>query len=317
MLSADPPDHPRIRGLATQVFSVKRIDAMRHYIERTANLLIDAFEASRRMDFIADFAVRIPAIVISDLLNFPVEGRDALALWAHQLMRTTDPTPMSPQENAEANSSAQNFRAFFLDLARVRRAKPEDDLFTDLVQATDRGVITEEEFVANNILIFCAGHDTVYNFLGNALLALHRNPDQLALFARERDPAFAKNAVEELLRYDTSLQIARRVAFEDVELGGRWLGEGQYILCLLGAANRDPAVFPEPDRLDLARPGVKAMSFGGGIHHCLGAYLARVETEIAFRVLLDRLPGHRLETLEPEWNQNTFIRGLKALPVSW
>jgi cytochrome P450 len=315
ILAADPPDHTRIRALATRTFAAAHVEALRARIQHTADTLLDGLLPRGRMDFIHDFAYPLPFTVICDTLNIPPEERPPLEDWTRTLMRTTDPMPMSRAELDAANDGAINFRGYFLDLARERRARPTDDLFSDLVQAAGRGEMTEEEFVANTILIFCAGHDTVVHLFGNGLLALHRHPEQLALL--RRDPGLIKNAIDELLRYDASIQIARRVAFEPVEIGGRWIAEDQYVLCLAGAANRDPDAYPDPDRLDVTRKDVKPLSFGGGIHYCLGAYLARVEGQVVFETLLRRLPGLALETLEPEWNQNTFIRGLKSLMVTF
>ena len=168
---------------------------------------------------------------------------------------------------------------------------------------------------ANATLVFCAGHDTVVNLFGNGLYHLLSNPDQLQLL--RDDPSQMKNAVEELLRYDASVQIARRIPFQDVEIGGKTIFENQYILCCLGAANRDPELYTDPDRLDIARKNVRPFSFGGGIHYCLGAQLARVEGEIVFRTILERMPEVRLDGAEPVWHQNTFVRGLASLPIRW
>jgi cytochrome P450 len=315
ILAADPPDHTRIRALSARTFAAVHVETLRPRIQRTVDALLDPLLPQRRMELIHDFAYPLPFTVICDTLNIPLSERAPLELWTRKLMRTTDPTPMARDELDAANDGAINFRGYFLDLARERRKRPTDDLFSDLVQAEGRGEMTEEEFVANTILIFCAGHDTVVHLFGNGLLALHRQPDQLELLLR--DPSLIKNAIEELLRFDTSIQIARRIPFEPVEIGGRHIPENSYLLCLVGAANRDPEVYPDPDRLDVTRKNVKPMSFGGGIHYCLGAYLARLEGEVVFETLLRRIPQMKLDTLEPEWNQNTFIRGLKALPVSW
>jgi len=166
------------------------------------------------------------------------------------------------------------------------------------------------------MLLFGAGHETTVNLIGNGLLALHRHPDQLALL--KRDPSLMPNAIEELLRYDSSVQLTGRTALEDVELGGVRVERGEGVMCLLGAANRDPEVFPEPDRLDIRRPNIRPLSFGGGIHFCLGAQLARIEAEIALNALFARLPGLRLEAPEtPAWRQTFVLRGLTSLPASW
>jgi cytochrome P450 len=315
ILAADPPSHTRIRGLLAPVFTTARSDGLRAHTQRAVDRLIEARAHERRMDFITDFAYPLPFTVICDLLDVPLSERAPLEDYTHKLMRTTDPTPMTPREVNGANEAATGFRDYFMALAHSRRGNPGDDLFTLLVRARDEGQVDDEEMIANTILIFCAGHDTVVNLFGNGLLALHRHPDQLELL--RRDPSLVKNAVEELLRYDTSVQIARRVAFQDFWLGGKLIRENDYVLCSVGAANRDPAIYPDPDRLDVTRKNIRPLSFGGGIHYCLGAPLARVEGDVVFRTLVERLPSLRLETLDPPWHQNTFVRGLSSLPVSW
>ncbi len=315
ILAADPPDHTRIRGLVNPPFTVPKVDTLRPRIQGHVDRLLAAKADERRMDFIRDFAYPLPFTMICDLLAVPEEARAPLEDYTHKLMRTTDPTPMGPHEVAGANYAAMGFRDYFLELARERSARPTDDLFGQMVAARDRGVLADEEMCANATLVFCAGHDTVVNLFGNGLYHLMTNPDQIELL--RKDPSLMKNAVEELLRYDASVQIARRIPFQDVEIGGKTIFENQYILCCLGAANRDPEVYPDPDRLDITRKNIRPHSFGGGIHYCLGAQLARVEGEIVFRTILERMPELRLETLVPEWHQNTFVRGLASLPIAW
>ena len=201
----------------------------------------------------------------------------------------------------------------------VRDAKSGDDLTTQLVQAEEDGSkLSNEELTANIVLLFGAGHETTVNLIGNGLLALHRHPDQLALL--KANPALITNAIEEFLRYDSSVQMTGRVALEDIDdLGGKKIPKGESVLCLLGSANHDPAVYPDrPDNLDITRPNVRPLSFGGGIHHCLGAQLARLEAEVAIATLLRRLPDLKLDDAEnPEWRPSFVLRGLKQLPASW
>jgi cytochrome P450 len=208
---------------------------------------------------------------------------------------------------------------YFQQLFELRRRNPADDLTTQLVQAEEDGnKLTNEELTANIILLFGAGHETTVNLIGNGLLALHRNPDQLALLKAR--PELMVGAIEEFLRYDSSVQMTGRVTLEDIDdLGGKSIPKGETVLCLLGSANRDPAVYPDrPDRLDITRPNVKPLSFGGGIHFCLGAQLARIEAEIAIATLLRRLPDLRIDDVEtPEWRPTFVLRGLKQLPASW
>jgi cytochrome P450 len=199
----------------------------------------------------------------------------------------------------------------------MRRRDPANDLITQLVQAEEEGDrLSNEELTANIILLFGAGHETTVNLIGNGLLALHRNPDQLQ--ALKEHSSLMANAIEELLRYDSSVQVTARTALEDVTVGGIEIGRGETVLCLLGAANRDPTVYPQPDRLDIARENVRPMSFGGGIHFCLGAQLARIEAEIAIATLLRRLPGLLLDNAaEPDWRPAFVLRGLNRLPAHW
>jgi cytochrome P450 len=199
----------------------------------------------------------------------------------------------------------------------MRRRAPENDLITHLVQAEEEGDrLTNEELTANIILLFGAGHETTVNLIGNGLLALHRNPDQLQ--ALKERPSLTANAIEELLRYDSSVQVTARTALERVTVGGVEIGKEETVLCVLGAANRDPSDYEAPDKLNLARENVRPMSFGGGIHFCLGAQLARIEAEIAIATLLRRLPDLSLDNAaEPCWRPAFVLRGLSRLPAHW
>jgi cytochrome P450 len=227
--------------------------------------------------------------------------------------------PLTRAEIDTANEGNLKAQMYFQQLFELRRRQPGDDLTSQLVQAEEDGnKLTNEELTANIILLFGAGHETTVNLIGNGLLALFRNPDQLALLKAR--PELIGNAIEEFLRYDSSVQLTGRVALEDIEdVGGQRIEKGQNVLCLLGSANRDPAVYPDrPDQLDVTRPNVRPQSFGGGIHHCLGAQLARIEAEIAIATLLRRMPDIRPDDVEnPEWRPTFVLRGLKHLPASW
>jgi cytochrome P450 len=232
--------------------------------------------------------------------------------------RILDPVPMSRAELDQANEAILAQQAYFSGLFAYRRKNPGDDLTSALLAARDGGdALTDDEALANIILLFAAGHETTTNLIGNGLLALHRNPGELARL--RQDTALIPNAVEELLRYDSPVQLTGRMALEDNEIHGQKIAKGEQLITLLGAANRDPAAYPgDPEALDVGRPGVRAISFGGGIHHCLGAQLARIEAEIAFARLLARLPGLRLR--EPDnvaWKPTITLRGPAALPAVW
>jgi hypothetical protein len=319
MLQQDPPDHTRLRGLVVKAFTARRVEDMRPRIREVVDQTLDAVIDRGRIDLIADFAFRLPVTIICDMLGIPEEHREVFYTSSRTGGRILDPVPLTPAEIAEANASNAIAKMYFEQLFELRRRQPGDDLTTQLVQAEEDGSkLTNEELTANIILLFGAGHETTVNLIGNGLLALHRNPDQLArLKAR---PDLITNAVEEFLRYDSSVQMSGRVALEDIEdLGGSRIAKGDNVLCLLGAANRDPAVYPDrPDSLDITRPNVRPLSFGGGIHHCLGAQLARIEAEIALSTLLKRLPGLRLDdAVNPQWRPTFVLRGLKRLPASW
>jgi cytochrome P450 len=253
------------------------------------------------------------------MLGIPEDHRDAFLVGSNVSGRILDPVPMTREELDHANVATQMGNNYFDQLCALRRKDPQDDLTTELVRAEEAGDrLSTEELHANIGLLFGAGHETTTNLIGNGLLALHRNPDQLALLKAR--PELIVNAIEEFLRYDSSVQMTGRVTLEDIDdLGGKKIPKGETVLCLLGSANRDPAVYPDrPDRLDVTRPNVKPLSFGGGIHFCLGAQLARIEAEIAIATLLRRLPDLRIDDVEnPEWRPTFVLRGLKSLPASW
>jgi cytochrome P450 len=319
MLQQDPPDHTRLRGLVVKAFTARRVEDMRPRIQQVVDQTIDAVIDRGHMDLIEDFAFRLPVTIICDMLGIPEEHREMFYKGSRDGGRILDPVPLTPEEIAQANAGNAMARMYFEQLFELRRKTPGADLTTQLVQAEEDGhKLTNEELTANIILLFGAGHETTVNLIGNGLLALHRNPDQLALL--KADPSLITNAIEEFLRYDSSVQLTGRVALEDIDvLGGKRIPKGETVLCLLGSANRDPAVYPDhPERLDIRRPNVRPLSFGGGIHHCLGAQLARIEAEIAIRTLLHRIPELRLDdAASPEWRPTFVLRGLKRLPASW
>src|SRR5450755_1431699 len=319
MLQQDPPDHTRLRGLVVKAFTARRVEDMRPRIQQIVDETLDAIVGQGHMDLIEDFAFRLPVTIICDMLGIPEEHREVFYSSSRDGGRLLDPVPLSPEEIRQGNAANAMAQMYFQQLFELRRRSPGDDLTTQLVQAEEDGSkLSNEELTANIILLFGAGHETTVNLIGNGLLALHRNPDQLALLKAR--PDLITNAVEEFLRYDSSVQMGGRVALEDIDdLGGKRIPKGESVLCLLGSANRDPAAYPDrPDRLDITRANVRPLSFGGGIHHCLGAQLARIEAEIAISTLLRRLPDLRLDDAEhPEWRPTFVLRGLKALPASW
>ncbi|QOZ32619.1 cytochrome P450 [Bradyrhizobium sp. CCBAU 53421] len=319
MLQQDPPDHTRLRGLVVKAFTARRVEDMRPRIQHVVDETLDRIIPQGKMDLIEDFAFRLPVTIICDMLGIPEEHREAFYNGSRDGGRLLEPVPLSAEEIKQGNAGNAMAAMYFHQLFELRRKQPGDDLTTQLVQAEENGQkLTNEELTANIILLFGAGHETTVNLIGNGLLALFRNPDQLALL--KANPGLITNAIEEFLRYDSSVQLTGRVALEDIEdLGGKRIPKGESVLCLLGSANHDEAVYPDhPEKLDIQRPNVKPLSFGGGIHFCLGAQLARIEAEIAITTLLRRIPDLRLDDAEnPEWRPTFVLRGLKRLPASW
>jgi hypothetical protein len=317
MLQQDPPDHTRLRGLVVKAFTARRVEDMRPRIQEIVDATLDRVAERGPMDLIADFAFRLPVTVICEMLGIPKEEHEVFHMGARSGGRLLDPVPLSRAEIDEANAGSLVQAEYFRSLFELRRRQPGEDLTSQLVQAEEEGSkLSNEELTANIILLFGAGHETTVNLIGNGLLALARNPDQLRLL--QSDPSLIVNAIEEFLRYDSSVQLTGRTALEDVEVGGIAVAKGDSVLCLLGAANRDPAVYPDPDRLDITRANIRPLSFGGGIHFCLGAQLARIEGEVAISTLLRRFPKLKLDNPEhPDWRPTFVLRGLNKLPASW
>jgi cytochrome P450 len=318
MLLVDPPSHTRLRGLVAKAFTARRMEELRPRIEAVVDALIDAVIGDGGMDVIRDFAHKLPVTVICDMLGIPEQDRGPFLNDSKVRGRILDPVELTREELDAANAGSLDSAAYFKTLFAYRRENPGDDLTTAILaarEADDR--LTDDEAVANISLLFGAGHETTANLIGNGVLALHRNPAERARL--KADPSLIANAVEELLRYDSPVQLTGRNALEDLELRGEKIAKGEPVITLLGAANHDPAAFAgDPDALDVGRPGVRALSFGGGIHHCLGAQLARIEGEIAFRKLLERLPDMRLTDPDNvEWKPTVTLRGVTSLLATW
>ncbi len=318
MLFLDPPLHTRIRGLVTSAFNARRIEALRGRIEAIVDGLIDRVIDQGGMDVIADFAHRLPVTVICDMLGVPEADRGRFLEESTVRGRLLDPVPPSREELDDANESFLATEAYFRGLMAYRRVNPGEDLITGLLAAREADdSLSEAEIVANVNLLFGAGHETTTNLIGNGLLALHRNPVELDRL--RQDPSLMANAVEELLRYDSPVQLTSRHATQDTEIMGEKVSRGEEVIALLGAANHDGAAYAgDPEALDIGRPGVRALSFGGGLHFCLGAQLARIEGEIALRKITQRLPGLRLTDMDNvEWKPTVTLRGLSSLPATW
>jgi cytochrome P450 len=317
MLVLDPPDHTRLRGLVNKAFTARRVADMRPRIEKIVGEQLDRVADKGEMDVMRDLAHRLPVIVICDMLGIPEAHRAPFLAGSNVNGRILEPVPMTRAELDQANLNTQMAGVYFRQLCDLRRRDPQDDLTTELVRAEEAGdKLSAEELEANMGLLFGAGHETTTNLIGNGLLALHRQPDQWERL--KADPSLIPNAVEELLRYDSSVQLTGRVTNAEVEIGGVVLPAEESVIALLGAANRDPAQYPDPDRLDVGREHIRPMSFGGGIHHCLGAQLARLEAELVFAALIERLPTLSLpEKDKPAWRRSFTLRGLSRLPAVW
>lgn len=318
MLFRDPPDHTRLRGLVSQAFTPRMIEHMRTHIQDIVDRLLDRVENANAMDVIADLAYPLPVTVICEMLGVPADAHAGIRQWSVDLARSLDAIGMPSDEEVvkRGRVARQAMLDYFRDLLPERRQRPRDDLLSLLIAAEEQGDrLTEGELLITCNLLFVAGHETTVNLIGNGLLALLNHPDQLAKL--RADPTLLPGAVEELLRYDSPVQRTGRITNTDVELDGRKIAKGSLVVTAIGAANRDPAHFPDPDRLDITRRDNRHIAFGFGIHFCLGAPLARLEGQIAIDTLLRRMPGLRLVSSAPEWRESSTLRGLKRLPVTF
>jgi len=316
MLYSDAPSHPRLRGAVARAFTARAVELLREQIARTVDGILDRALPRGRMDLVAELALPLPLSVICDLLQVPAGDRGPVRVWSADVASVIGNARLSPEENTAATRSMDAMLEYFRELIGRRVDDPRPGLLRDLALAQRAARLTPEEALANTALVLMAGHETTTHFIGNAVLALLRAPEQAARLAR--DPGLLPRAVEELLRYDAPVQLLLRRARHDLELGGRAIRAGQPLLLVCGAANRDPAAFPDPHTLDLGRAGARHVSFGHGPHFCLGAGLARLEVEVALRALLTRLPGLRLAAdADLRWHRSLNFRGLERLDVCW
>jgi len=314
----DNPDHTRLRTLVSKAFTPRRIELLRGRIEALCEALLD--EMNRKGDrqgeaeLVSDYALPLPATVIAELLGVPAEDHNKFHRWSNRLGSVS-----SGRDMLRALPAAFSFVRYLRKMSERRRDDPQDDLITALIQAEEEGdKLSEDELLAMAFLLLVAGHETTVNLIASGTLALLEHPEQTERL--RRDPSLAKPAVEELLRYTSPVEMAtERYAREDVEIEGTTIPRGELVLAVLGSANRDERHFADPEVLDLARDPNRHLAFGrGGVHHCLGAPLARMEGQIAIGALLRRFPGARL-AVTPEslrWRRGLFLRGLERLPVS-
>ncbi|URN04475.1 cytochrome P450 [Actinomadura madurae] len=314
MLAMDPPDHTRMRGLVAKAFTARRVERLRPRVEEIAGALLDGIAARGEADLIEDLAVPLPIQVICEMLGVPASDRGRFREWTAVL---TVPA-LTAEARAHRREVARAFTGYLREVIAERRAHPEDDLVSALIAARDGdAALTEAEMVNSIGLLLIAGHETTVNLIGNGVLALLRAPGQLDLLRRR--PELLPSAVEELLRFDGPLEWAsQRIALEDMEIAGTPIPKGAWVHVSLGAADRDPAVFEAPDRLDVTRAPKRHVAFGHGIHFCLGAPLARLEGRIAIGGLLDRFPGLALAVPPADLRHHrtgSIVRGLVSLPV--
>ncbi|MGW3951763.1 cytochrome P450 family protein [Streptomyces sp. NPDC004752] len=311
LLNMDPPDHTRVRRLVGRAFTPRRVQRLRAPIRHTADALLDALGPHGSADLVAAYAAPLPITVICDLLGIPDEHRFDFRVWTDSLVA---PDPARPEAGKE---SVVAMLGYFTRLLRDKRAEPDDDLLSDLIAVRDDGDrLSEDELMSLAFLILFAGYENAVQLIGNSVLALLSHPDQLA--ALRRDPGLLPGAVEEFARYEGPALLAiRRFTVEDVTIGGVTVPAGETVWVSPAAANRDPVRFPDPDRLDLGRDVGGHLALGHGIHYCLGAPLARAETEIALAALLERFPDLALGDGALRWRRSLRARGLVALPVTY
>ncbi|MGP3635838.1 cytochrome P450 [Streptomyces sp. 24-1644] len=312
LLDLEAPDHTRIRRLVSKAFTPRTVERLTPTVERLAAELVDAFVASGGGDLLAAVAEPLPVAVIAEMLGVPEADRALLRPWSSAICGMFELNP-SEETAREAVRASVDFSAYLRGLIAERRKDPGTDLISALIAAHDEGErLSEQEMISTCVLLLNAGHEATVNTTVNGWWTLFRHPEQLA--ALRGDHGLLPTAVEELLRYDTPLQMFERWVLDDIEIGGAVIPRGSEVALLFGSANRDPERFAEPDRLDLSREDNPHITFGAGIHYCLGAPLARIELAASFGELLRKAPGMRLVS-EPEWHPGYVIRGLKELNV--
>ena len=316
MLFLDQPNHGRVRGLASKAFTPRRVEVLRLHIQDITKSLLDAVQDKRRMDVIADLAYPLPAIVTAEMLGVPTSDWQQLTAWSADFAQVLGNFQHTPETAPRVIHSLEEMIVYFQAAVREAARHPHEGLITSLLTAEiDGDRLSEEEVIANTIVTMVGGQETTTNLIGNGLLSLLRHPQQLERL--KADLSLIPSAVEELLRYESPSQHTARLAPEDVELGGKLIRKRQATIAVMGAANRDPERFPEPDRLDLARQDNRHVAFAWGAHFCFGAPLARIEGQAAFEAVARRMPNISLATEKVTWRENLGLRGLKALPVTF
>ncbi|MEO5887141.1 MAG: cytochrome P450, partial [Anaerolineales bacterium] len=347
MFYADPPYHTHLRGLMNNAFTPRRVEQLRPYIQRVVDDLLDVVQANGQMDLIRDLAYPLPVMVIAELLGLPSQDRQRFKSWSDDLFAILGTVRHAPHLMERAAQSLRQMTEYITALSHERREQPRDDLLSALTSVVDENEssacpyphhanetdiphhsggrpareqsatahLTQEELVANINILLSTGHETTTHLIGNGLLALLQNPDQMQKLRQE--PRLISSAIEEMMRYENPVQITYRSAIEDVEMGGRHIRKGDLVNSILGSANRDLEKYTDPDRFDITRNEGRHLNFGLGIHFCIGASLVRLEAEIAFITILRRFPQLQLATEKLDWQEHPIFRGLKSLPVSF
>ncbi|MCH9018685.1 MAG: cytochrome P450, partial [Chloroflexi bacterium] len=304
------------RSLANKAFTPGVLEGMRSQIQNTVDRLLDDVQEQGGMEVISELAYPLPAMVISEILGVADGDMDRFKKWSNDLAAFLGNIREARENVGPAQQSVAELTEFLREIVAQRRKEPKDDLLSALVTAEDQGdSFSEDELYSMCVLLIFAGHETTTNLIGNGILALLRHPAQLEKLRGQ--PSLIESAVEEILRYDGPVQTTSRTALEDLRIGDKQIAKGDRISLTLGAANRDPAQFKDPDRFDIERSEGRHMGFGFGIHFCLGAALARMEGQAAINSVLRRMPELRLVEQESEWRNNPVLRGLKALPVTF
>jgi pimeloyl-[acyl-carrier protein] synthase len=316
MLFMDAPAHTRLRALAAYAFTPGRVAYLRTYIQQVMDELLEKVRPNGRMDVIADIAAPLPAIVTAKMLGVPTEDHVQLKDWSADFAQMLGNFQHNPDHIPLALKAVEGMTAYFQDAIKETRRHPREGLIHSFLTAeVDGDRFTEEEIVANVIVTMVGGQETTTNLIGNGIVSLLRNPEQLEKL--RANPSLVPSAVEELLRYESPSQQTARLAPHDLELGGRLIRKRQAVIAVMAAANRDPERFPDPDRLDLERQDNHHLAFGYAAHFCFGAPLARIEGQVSIDVLARALPNLALEPGPLVWRENLGLRGLKALPVSF
>jgi cytochrome P450 len=315
MLNQDPPDHTRLRSLVNRAFTPAMVARLRPHIQKIADSLIDGFAAQGSCDLVADYAFQLPVTVIAEMLGIPAADRERFKAWSHAMTEALEPS-FNIAHMGASNKANDELIEYLKPLVEQRRRSPQDDLISALVRAEEEGSkLTEEELLGNCVLLLVAGHETTVNLIGNSIYLLLTHPESLLLLRQK--PDLIDSAVNEFLRYESPVQMMRRLASADLEVNGQQIKKGDMLIILIGSANRDPAQFENPDVFDITRIENKHISFGLGIHHCLGSSLAEAEGQIAVSTLINRLPNLKLTGAKLEHRLPFALRGMKVLPVEF